>query len=126
MTTILDTVPPITITHRTARANSPLPSALPTTAPERIYEQYSYYLQPIRREATDCYLIIILYCSLNVTGIVYRTLTAFPCRLPGIHLGIPATTLIASLSNDGSTDFLTSISDIEPSRSTTNDTMTLP
>ena len=46
-----------------------------------------------------------LYYNLNVTGTVYFTRTDSPYCFPGTHLGIVITTLNASSSNDGSTDF---------------------
>ena len=66
------------------------------------------------------------YCNLNTTGTVYFTRTAEPFCLPGLHLGILLTTREASRSSDGSTERTTLTSVIEPSRSTTNDTITRP
>ena len=50
---------------------------------------------------------------------VYFTRTVLPLAFPGIHLDIPLTTLIDSLSNDGYTLFATSTFEMLPSCSTT-------
>ena len=69
----------------------------------------------------------LLYCNLNVIGILYLTLTYLPAAVfPGLHLGIPLTTLNASASSAGSTLLNIFDSLILPSELTTNCTITLP
>ena len=61
-----------------------------------------------------------------MTGTVYLTRTGWPFCMPGFHLGIKLITRIASPSKSGSTPRMMPGSEIEPSLSTTNCTVTRP
>ncbi len=71
-------------------------------------------------------LLSVFYLSWKITGKVYVTLTGSPFMVPGVHLGDDETTLMASLSSDGSTPLSTLTSISEPSVSIVNCTVTLP
>jgi len=57
----------------------------------------------------------LFYNNLNFTGKLNFTFTALPCCLPGFHLGICFTTLIASSAKPPPGSLSTSMSVISPS-----------
>ena len=68
------------------------------------------------------WIYVYFYCKVKLTGNVKYEFTALPPFLPGFHLGIDLTTLVASLSHSGQSGTPLWIETwlIEPSCETTN------
>ena len=62
----------------------------------------------------------------NIMGKWYVTRTGSPFTVPGFHFGMLLNTRMASLSREGSTDFVILIFVIEPSHSTMKEQPTRP